>query len=303
MTIVQSVILALIQGVAEFLPISSSGHLIVVQRLFGLSEVPLLFDIMLHLATLFAIVLYFRKKIFLLLCVLFRTVRRLPQVETDNEDDILSGTDERGRRTILAVILTTLITGILGIFVRKFILNGTLAWSIEKFIVAGGFFVTAILLVTSSIFERSVTLTNTRHISATKPALYATLDSTGGEGILWYKALFIGFMQGLGTLPGLSRSGATISGSLFCGVEREVAGVYSFLVSIPAILGAFVLDVRNISKVIDAVPPICVIIGCLTAFVSGYLSLTLLMRVIKRGKLQLFAPYLVLISIGVAIFL
>ena len=106
MTVLQSLLLGILQGIAEFLPISSSGHLAIVQKLFGLEEVPLLFDVMLHLATLLAVVIFFRKKIWELLKVFGRWIARKPSPETTNPEDLLCGTEQRGRNTIIAIILT-----------------------------------------------------------------------------------------------------------------------------------------------------------------------------------------------------
>ena len=113
MTIVQSVLLGILQGIAEFLPISSSGHLAVAQSLFGLDAVPLLYDVMLHLATLLAVFIYFRRKIFRLFKILFIWIFRKPYLDDSDPDDFLSGSEERGKRTIVAVILTSLVTAVL----------------------------------------------------------------------------------------------------------------------------------------------------------------------------------------------
>ena len=112
MTIVQSILLGILQGIAEFLPISSSGHLKIAQVLFGLSDVPLLFDVFLHLATLLAVVLYFRKKILFLLLVFCRWIT-LKKAQSEDE--------EKNRRFIIAVIVSTIITGVLGIVSSKII--------------------------------------------------------------------------------------------------------------------------------------------------------------------------------------
>ncbi|MCI6180168.1 MAG: undecaprenyl-diphosphate phosphatase, partial [Treponema porcinum] len=212
MTVIQGILLGILQGIAEFLPISSSGHLAVVQKLFGLEEVPLLFDIMLHLATLLAVVLYFRKKIWTLLCVFGRLIARRPAPKAVNKDDLLCGTEARGRMTILAVIITTVVTGAIGVFTSKLIPDMPVK------VTCAGFIVTAILLVVSSIIER-------RNSSAVKNS------AEKNDGIKWYQAIVIGVMQGIGTLPGISRSGSTIAGSQLCGVNRAAAGEYSFIVS------------------------------------------------------------------------
>ena len=274
MTVIQGILLGILQGIAEFLPISSSGHLAVVQKLFGLEEVPLLFDIMLHLATLLAVVLYFRKKIWTLLCVFGRLIARRPAPKAVNKDDLLCGTEARGRMTILAVIITTVVTGAIGVFTSKLIPDMPVK------VTCAGFIVTAILLVVSSIIER-------RNSSAVKNS------AEKNDGIKWYQAIVIGVMQGIGTLPGISRSGSTIAGSQLCGVNRAAAGEYSFIVSIPAILGAFLLELKDFAEVSSTVGAAPVIAGCAAAFAWGYISLAVLMKIIRKGKLEWFACYLI----------
>ncbi len=294
MSIFQSIILGLLQGIAEFLPISSSGHLKVAQELFGLSEVPLLFDVMLHLATLAAVILYFRKKIARLFVILFRWV--LPRKKGESlppgshsvahtplsprgeapktpETDLLTGTDELGRKTILAVIIATIVTGAIGLVTSKLIPEMPIK------VTCIGFLFTACLLIFSARWEK-------KHASVSKA------DSEN-KGISILQALFIGFMQGVGTLPGVSRSGSTIAGAQLAGVNRAAAGEFSFIVSIPAILGAFVLEAKDLGEVgsqIGALPVFC---GCLAAFSWGYLSLSILMKLIRKGKLEWFACYLI----------
>ena len=274
MTVIKGILLGILQGIAEFLPISSSGHLAVVQKLFGLEEVPLLFDIMLHLATLLAVVLYFRKKIWTLLCVFGRLIARRSAPEAVNEEDLLCGTESRGRMTILAVIITTVVTGAIGVFTSKLIPDMPVK------VTCAGFIVTAILLVVSSIIER-------RNSSAVKNS------AEKNDGIKWYQAIVIGVMQGIGTLPGISRSGSTIAGSQLCGVNRAAAGEYSFIVSIPAILGAFLLELKDFAEVGSTVGAAPVIAGCAAAFAWGYISLAVLMKIIRKGKLEWFACYLI----------
>ena len=274
MTVIQGILLGILQGIAEFLPISSSGHLAVVQKLFSLEEVPLLFDIMLHLATLLAVVLYFRKKIWTLLCVFGRLIARRPAPKAVNKDDLLCGTEARGRMTILAVIITTVVTGAIGVFTSKLIPDMPVK------VTCAGFIVTAILLVVSSIIER-------RNSSAVKNS------AEKNDGIKWYQAIVIGVMQGIGTLPGISRSGSTIAGSQLCGVNRAAAGEYSFIVSIPAILGAFLLELKDFAEVGSTVGAAPVIAGCAAAFAWGYISLAVLMKIIRKGKLEWFACYLI----------
>ena len=262
MSILQAFLLGLLQGIAEFLPISSSGHLSLAESLLGLDDIPLLFDILLHLATLLAVVVFFWKKIWQLLCAFGRLIIRRPI-----SNDMLA--EEKNRRSfILAIFLATLVTGVLGLIVEK--LLGEMP---VKFVCLG-FIITSFLLIASSISVR-----------------HSALPEEGKSPSAW-QALFIGFAQGIGTLPGISRSGSTIASALFCGLDRTVAGEFSFLVSIPAILGAFLLELKDLSSLTEiGLSPLAV--GFLTAFVCGYLALMFLMKLIKKGRLGWFALYLI----------
>lgn len=286
MTVLQGILLGVLQGIAEFLPISSSGHLALAQNLFGLDEVPLLYDVFLHLATLLAVCIYFWKKIWSLLKVLGRWIARKERKEPEDYEDILCGTDAAGRKTIIAIIITTFITGVLGIITSKLIPEMSIK------VTCGGFLITSLLLIVSGVFEKK---------SAGVQAAGEKVETPQGVSIL--QSVVIGFMQGFGTLPGISRSGSTIAGAMFSKVNRKAAGDYSFIVSIPAILGAFVLELKDLGEVSESVGFWPVFAGCISAFVVGYLSLVVLMKLIRKGKLAWFACYLIPLGILGMIFL
>ena len=282
MTILQALLLGALQGLAEFLPISSSGHLAVAQNLFGLEDLPLLFDVFLHLATLLAVCIYFWKKIWALLKCLGRWIARKPMPENQQSDDVLCGTDERGRKAIIAIILSTVITGVIGIVTSKLIPDLPIKFT------CAGFIVTALILIISA------------QIGKKKENLPAQENS---KGVSILQSLVIGLMQGVGTLPGISRSGSTIAGALFSGMDRKTAGDYSFIISIPAILGAFILEIKDLDEMTGSIGIAPIVIGCTAAFIVGYLSLALLMKLIRKGKLQWFACYLIPLGILGMIFL
>lgn len=300
MTLIQGILLGLLQGIAEFLPISSSGHLKAIQFLFGLNDVPIFFDVLLHIATLLAVIIYFRKIIGKLFGVLFRLILRKPESEQafnissvqeiDSKVQTLVPNDKVGRNTILMIIVTTFITGVLGIISSKLIPELPL-----KF-VAIGFLVTSILLITSTIISKRK---------------YPEVENENEiynihiKSLTLFQAIAIGIAQGIGTLPGISRSGSTIAGALFCGVDRKTAGDYSFIVSIPAILGAFILtfkdaldEAKEVGKTFiqyfsDTVGIFPAIVGFISAFIFGYFALAVLMKLIHKGKLEWFAVYLI----------
>ncbi len=286
MNTLHAFILGLVQGIGEFLPVSSSGHLKLTQTLFDLEEVPLLFDVTLHIATLLAVFIYFRKVLWRLICIFFRFVFRIEEPEsdcTDSKIQNLAPSDKAGMSTIWMIILTTAITGCFGIFTKKLIDEDALS---IKFTCAG-FIVTALLLLFSAFIEK-----RRQHF----------LEYVN---IKWYQAIFIGIAQGIGTLPGISRSGSTIAGAQLCGVDRAKAGDYSFIVSIPAILGAFALTIKDYLE-LETAPPMDIIplaVSFVTAFVSGYFALALLMKLINKGKLEWFAAYLIPVGITGLLFL
>lgn len=284
MTVLQGFLLGILQGVAEFLPISSSGHLALAQSLFGLEDVPLLYDIFLHMATLLAVTIYFWPKIWVLLKCFGRWITKKQKSDNQvqiSENDLLCPTDKIGQKTIIAIILTTAITGTFGIFTSKLIPDLSI-----KF-VCGGFLVTSALLIISSIMEKRQ--------SAKGPNEFT--------GISIKQSIIIGIMQGFGTLPGISRSGSTIAGALFGGVNRSLAGEFSFIVSIPAILGAFILELKDLGQMSSSIGAAPIIAGCISSFAVGYFSLSVLMKIIKKGKLQWFAAYLIPAGILGLIFL
>lgn len=284
MTVLQGFLLGILQGVAEFLPISSSGHLALAQSLFGLEDVPLLYDIFLHMATLLAVTIYFWPKIWALLKCFGRWITKKQKSDNQveiSENDLLCPTDKIGQKTIIAIILTTAITGTFGIFTSKLIPDLSV-----KF-VCGGFLVTSALLIFSSLMEKRQ--------SAKGPKEFT--------GISIKQSIIIGIMQGFGTLPGISRSGSTIAGALFGGVNRSLAGEFSFIVSIPAILGAFILELKDLGEMSSSIGAAPIIAGCIASFAVGYFSLSVLMKIIKKGKLQWFAAYLIPVGILGLIFL
>lgn len=263
MTLFQAILLGAIQGIAEFLPISSSGHLALAAVFFGQQAVPLLFGILLHLATLVSVCIIFRKRIAELCCVLFRFVIRKP-LEGDIND----------QKTIVALILATAMTGVIGFAIKDY------AETLSPFYISCCLVITGILLFVSSRYHAKKTVQT--------PSLF--------------QGLVIGIAQGIGVLPGISRSGITISSALFSGIDRKAAGEFSFLLSIPAILAAFILEIKDADTLLNTISIVPLIAGMVSAFAVGYISLKFLLGLINRGKLGYFAFYLVPVGISLAIY-
>ena len=234
----------------EFLPISSSGHLVFFQSLFGLKEPQLFFDVMLHLGTLLAVVVFF-----------WEDIARMAQGSMSRLKR--EKKDQQGGKLLLLIVLATVPTGLMGIVFRDWF---------ESFF-SEPKLVGVMLLVTGLV------LWVTRYVRE---------QHRGIEGMTWRDAILIGIAQGLAIIPGISRSGATISTGFVRGLDRSLAGRFSFLVSIPAILGATVLEFPKI----ETTGAIWVTLaGTAVAFSVGLLSLKLLMRIIQAGRLFNFSYY------------
>lgn len=291
MTLLEGIALGALQGATEFLPVSSSGHLVVMQAVFGLRSVPLLFDVILHLATLGATIVVFRRRIASIFAALFRWALRRGRAE-----------DRTDLRLAVAVIVGTFATGILGLLIDKFIPTGNL-----KF-VSGCFLVTALILVAS---ERLAAVQARRTSSggvgpadaeANEPAVPGG-ESAGTRSPGVREGILVGLAQGIGVVPGISRSGITISASLASGVDRSEAGEFSFLLSIPAILGAFILQLKDADTLLSNVDLGSIAAGFVAAFVVGFVALKFLLAVVRKGRLSWFAVYLVPIGIAGLLFL
>ena len=252
----------MIQGLTEFLPVSSSGHLVLFQNIFGLSEPEIFFDICLHGGTLLAIVLVFWKEILDILTALFSLPKLIKQAGGVMS---LFRSSEPIRLAIL-ILMGTIPTGLLGV-----LFHGVADQLFSSLRMVG-----IMLMVTGTLLWIT-----RRHAALGRPVSAMTLKD----------ALIIGVVQGLAVIPGISRSGATISVALLLGVDRAVAGRYSFLLSIPAILGALVLGLDSNVMEKSSAGAGELFLGTAMAAIVGYISLVVLMRLVKRGKLAAFAPY------------
>lgn len=242
MTLFQAVVLGIVQGLTEFLPISSSGHLVLFQKYFGLKESVLTFDVLLHLGTLVAVLAVFWK-------------------------DIVSMIKRPWQKLTLLIIMATIPTGLLGLGLKDFfegLFESGRTIGVE--FIATGF----IIWLADRIRPRN----------------------KGVEDISYFDAVFVGLMQGIAILPAISRSGLTIAGSLFRGINREAAARFSFLVSIPAIAGAAVLDLKDIvNSGLPVAEPLPFIVGPIVAGISGYWAIKYMLRLISTGSMKGFAYY------------
>lgn len=269
MEIWQAIILGAVQGFAEFLPISSSGHLILMQRWLGVSEEAggLFFDIMLHIGTLIPVFIVFFKDI----------IGLFKRTETTLSDGKVKKSflfSEKMWFLAVATVPAALTGVLLGDFVEGAFYRGDI---LSACLLAGTFLLTAGELFLSEI------ISNKR-----KDALPLSYKSS----------LVMGLAQSVAIVPGLSRSGTVISSGCIYGLKREDNASFAFLMSIPIILGAAAvstLDVIESGIVVDAIP---LILGVLTAAVTGYIAIKFMLKVIKKANYKWFSLYLVVMAIA-----
>lgn len=250
MGIWQAAVLGVVQGLTEFLPISSSGHLVLGQRLLGFSEPALMFDVALHVGTLAAVIVVFWEDLFSILRGLF--------VYRDQEG-------RRGRRLLWLVVVGSIPTALMGLLLKD----------IFESMFASLLTVGLALLLTGWLLMATALVTRRDR----------DLERVGVG-----RALLVGLAQGMAITPGISRSGATISTALLLGLDRRLAAHYSFVLSIPAILGALALQVHDLGPPTQAqLTPM--LVGGLTSAISGYAALRVLLRIVQAGRFHWFAPY------------
>lgn len=248
MGIFEAVILGLIQGFTEFLPVSSSGHLVLLQQAMGLKEVPIFFDAMLHFGTLIAVV-----------AVLFLEIVQILRHPVKNHLGML----------ILATIPAAVVGYLWSDFFESVFSSGSL--------LGVCFLITAVILTVSELIATRI---NSRKPLTTK------------------SALAMGLMQAVAILPGVSRSGSTIAGGLFMGVDRTRAAKFSFLMSIPIILGSVLSSGMNAADAgMGDVSVAAVAAGTIVAAVGGFFAVKFMLSIIEKTKLYGFAVYVTALGV------
>ncbi len=260
MNVLETILLGIMQGLTEFLPISSSGHLTLLQNLLGFKEPQLFLDVVLHLGTLFSICFYFRSD----LKNMLTETGAFAKSVTSGQQGIRDISKYPHAALTLMVVIGTLPTVFIGVTFRS---------SVEKLF-------DSVVMVGCALLVTGLILLITRYI---------TDDEERKDKILLIAALCIGTAQGLALIPGISRSGTTIVCGMLLGLNRELAARFSFLLSIPAIIGAVALHL--IALPFSELPFIPLATGFLFAAVIGFMALKILMGVVKRGRLYYFSPY------------
>ncbi|MEZ8221879.1 undecaprenyl-diphosphatase [Candidatus Fervidibacteria bacterium JGI MDM2 JNZ-1-D12] len=248
----QLLLLAIVQGLTEFLPVSSSGHLALIEHWLKVpEEVRLSVAVFLHLGTLLALIVYFHEEIALM-------VRGAMKGDKD------------GLKLLGYVILANFATAAIALSLE------------EKVEQAFGSirFVALFLLITAFLLFSSEQVGKRRQDE---------------HKLVWWRALIVGIAQGLAVFPGLSRSGATIAAGLFCGLSKEQAGRFAFVVGIPAMLGANLLEAKDIAGI--QIGAAALLFATLVAFGVGMLAIHWTLKAVQLAKLRWFSAYCVLVSI------
>jgi undecaprenyl-diphosphatase len=248
---IQSAILGLVQGLTEFLPISSSAHLVIVPRALGWSQPSVFFDVMLHVGTLLAAAVYFRRELATIVLKGARSLR-----------------DDNGKiNTLWLLLIATVPAAALGVvfksFFESFFANpSAAAW----LLIATGF-----IMAAADFFGRQT----------------RTMEETSAPA-----ALLIGAFQALAILPGISRSGATISAGMFAGLKREAATRFAFLLSIPIIAGTALYKAKDLIGVADGGAQLLASLpGLLAAAAAGYMAIRFMLKYLAGHKLTVFSVY------------
>jgi undecaprenyl-diphosphatase len=261
MDLVQAIILGILQGATEFIPVSSSGHLVLVPWLLGWESPGLVFDTVVHWGTLVAVLAYFWRDWWVLIRAWMRGLFRWEWGDPD-------------ARLMWLIALGTVPAVVIGYLLEDFFeaLFGAPAW------------VSFFLLVTAALLAS---------------AEWLGKKTRGLDTLRWSDALIIGLGQAAAIAPGISRSGATISVGLFRGVERAAAARFSFLLGTPIILGAGLLQLLDLFDAPDATSQVpALVAGFLAAAVVGYLCIWFLLRYLQKGKLYPFALYCLWVGVS-----
>ena len=267
MSWIEAILLGIVQGLTEFLPVSSSGHLAIGKALFGIETADLSFEVIVHAATVLATIVVFWKDILALLQGLFKFKFN---AET---------------RYICLILLSMIPVFIVGMFFKD---------QVESIFGSGLLVVGFALLVTAFLLFLSETLEVRRAVQAGDGGGQA---GNGGQKMTWKSALWMGLAQAVAVIPGLSRSGSTIATGLICGVKKEEVTRFSFLMVLIPILGEAFLDVVGGDFAQSSVGVLPLILGFLAAFVSGLFACRVMIAMVKKARLRWFALYCAIVGL------
>lgn len=267
MTLVQAIILGIFQGIAEFLPISSSGHLVILQHFFGIREGNLFFTEMLHFGTLISIVIVYFNDI---IKIVVEFIKMVKNCIVNRKLKIRNDYQKLG----ILIIVSSIPTAVIGLAFEDFFEK---LYSSSILPIGIAFIVTGILLWIAN--NKSYENKRVRNMS-------------------FLDGLIIGTFQGVAIIPGISRSGSTIVAGLFRGLNRSLATEFSFLLALPATFGAGLLGIREVIKTNSQVAfTMPLIIGVSLSTIVGVFAIKLLIRILKKDKLHYFSYYLWIIGL------
>jgi len=268
MNIIEALILGLTQGLTEWLPVSSSGHLAILERVMG-AKVPLFLDAVLHVASALVLLFFLRLEVMEILRSLSRSIRRWRSGERYSE----TLRTEQGARLAWLIVLGSIPTAIIGIVL--------ITWFETAFNI--------LLLVGVALTVTGIIL-----------ALTALVRKGGKKELGVAVALTIGTAQGIAVIPGISRLGTTISTGLFLGLDRLKAAKYSLLLALPAILGLALISFLRMRGETLSIDLVALLVAAATVIVIGFLALKVLMFVISRAQFWQFAPYCIIVGLVIA---
>ncbi len=260
-TLIKLVILAVVQGLTEFLPVSSSGHLVIFKNQLGVESQNAFWEIILHFGTLIAVFIFFRKEILSILKSVIVSVGRL--ISGEKFADLIR--NDLYFRIFLLILVGTIPTGLIAIAFKD-----TFESLFSKPALAG-----LMIMVTGTFLWFTKSLGK---------------GTTNKNSMGFIDALIVGVVQGIAIIPGISRSGSTISTACFRGIDRGLAARFSFLLSIPAILGATILEYKEI-KALNGEGLFFAAIVISVAALVGYFALRWLVSIVERGRLYMFSYY------------
>ena len=285
----QAILLGLVQGLTEFLPVSSSGHLAIGRALLGVEESgDLVFEVAVHAATVLATIVVFRKQIWKLLCGLFK-------FKYNDETDYIA-----------KICVSMIPVFLVGVFFKDAIES---AFS-SMLVVGLALIVTAMLLTFSDWKARSAGCSRAGLSGAAQklgekgvPEQPAAVARNYRNGISYWQAFVVGIGQAFAAIPGLSRSGTTISTGLICGVKRSEMAQFSFLMVLVPILGEAFLDIVGGDFASSTIGVLPLVLGFVAAFVSGLFACKVMIALVRKAQLKWFGLYCALVGLAVLIFL
>lgn len=280
----EAVLLGLLQGLTEFLPVSSSGHLEIGKHLLGVeTSDDLLFTTMVHAATVLSTIIVFRKQIWDLLKGFFCGLKDWKLVKDEAGKTVLSCNDQTDY--LLKMVLSMVPVLVVGLFFKDQV--ESLFGSIH--VVGGALIVTALLLFFSDY--------------ASRPGRKSIFPANEyRNGISYWQAFAVGLSQAVAVVPGLSRSGTTIATGLICGVKREVMAQFSFLMVLVPILGETFLEIAGGEFGTSSVGALSLVLGFVSAFISGLFACKVMIALVKKAKLSWFALYCLVAAVCIFVF-